>query len=791
MLAFFRRYQRIFFMFTTVIIVITFSFFGTGDSVAPTRSVVDEVVMTATDGRAVYRSEIDRMARFLATDSADKVNARGSWGFNFLNDGVVRQDILESGIGRQLIEQFREDIRGDFGSSHGRERAFVPYVHPQARFIGSEMVWATFNPELKGYYDQLQAATDPLTDDAIDARIGLFLAEKQFPAEAMRQILNYQQQQYDWVQEDPSLSRYDLNLFGYRSLSDWFGERFMHLASQFIVNAAAVAEQQGYMVTDAEVVADMLRSTQLSYQRNAQSPYLGVTNSRDYLKKQLQSMGMTENEATEIWRQVLLFRRLLDDTGQSVLVDGHMYRKLHSFARKGVEVDLYELPAELQLGRFEDLQQLEVYLDRVAERSGWDKDAPLALPGVSKSVAEVQQKDPELVEWRYLVRIAEADTEALQARVPIRDMWEWQTQNWEALKNEFPTLKVVLGDVPPLEVLDQVDASTRRRVDAHARSAIVAQHPEWIEETLEKVQAKRLRLGLRLQGGSLPIQGEVDRQALIKLLDAAPLSGESAETLPELQKFSADNRHFYRVEVLEKPSGPEILSFAEARRDGTLEAVTLVDLQQHYEKVRAGDVKAYRDTDGEWRPLREVRDDVARSRFAGIMRHVEEESARQLSGLEGKENQSPDRIVAYRLAEHMRRSLAALKADPNADVLVSKLQGIEGEEKVSQLGDQWKLVKRTLTVRRDEKGPLETEQVLQMTAGAWSNVNDDTAGVLSFYRVGEPLVAEDGLAEQMNSGQELLGHEARRGLAGRLIAELAHSPALTVDYFNVSVEAAE
>jgi hypothetical protein len=48
------------------------------------------------------RSDVDEMALFLATDSEDKMLYGGVWGLNFLNDGVVRKDFLETGLAQEL-----------------------------------------------------------------------------------------------------------------------------------------------------------------------------------------------------------------------------------------------------------------------------------------------------------------------------------------------------------------------------------------------------------------------------------------------------------------------------------------------------------------------------------------------------------------------------------------------------------------------------------------------------------------------------------------------------------------
>src|ERR1700733_10225613 len=91
MLDFFRRYQRYFFLVITVVIIISFSFFGTYSTLG-SNTWREQIAFKAINGCEVTRSDVDEMALFLATDNEDKLLYGGAWGPNFLNDGVIRKD---------------------------------------------------------------------------------------------------------------------------------------------------------------------------------------------------------------------------------------------------------------------------------------------------------------------------------------------------------------------------------------------------------------------------------------------------------------------------------------------------------------------------------------------------------------------------------------------------------------------------------------------------------------------------------------------------------------------------
>ncbi|MCB1135303.1 MAG: SurA N-terminal domain-containing protein, partial [Chlamydiia bacterium] len=276
MLEFFRRYQKFFYIVITTVIIISFSFFGTYGTLTKGGGE-DKAAFTAIDGRSIPRSELERMVVFLQTDRDDKRNLGGLWGPNFLNDGVVAHDFLETGIAAQLLSSFQTDIASDLEQRQQRERTFRPYQHPDAGFLSAELAWSYFVPDLKGAYDRLRQQEDASSPDAIAARIDLYLQERKFPASSLRQVLRYQERQYEWLRNDPRLVHEDLSLFRYHTVDDWFGTRFMHLVAQFIMNGATLATERGYSVSADEALVELMRINDRRFQEIAQNPDLEVT----------------------------------------------------------------------------------------------------------------------------------------------------------------------------------------------------------------------------------------------------------------------------------------------------------------------------------------------------------------------------------------------------------------------------------------------------------------------------------------------------------------------------------
>jgi GcvH upstream region-like protein len=798
MLDFFRRYQRYFFLVITVVIIISFSFFGTYSTLG-SNAWREQIAFKAVNGREVTRSDVDEMALFLATDNDDKMLYGGMWGPNFLNDGVIRKDFFETGLGQELALAYREDLQDDINKRLAKEKKYTLYSHPQARFLSVENVWNYFAPEMNAHFDALRAAQDGLDPDAFNHRVQLFLAEKRFPASTVRYILRYQEKQYNWLKPDEKLNQTDLSLFGYHTLEDWFGPNFTRLISEFIINAAILAEAQGYEVSKAEVLADLVRNTQLSYQQNLNNPNLGVTSPEEYLNEQLRRLNMDQARAIKIWRQVLLFRRYFHDAGANALVDNLMSQRMHQFAHQNVALDLYRLPSSLRLANYDDLQKFEVYMRAVAKQN---KSDPLALPQQFLAVAEVSKNYPELIQKRYELEVSKATQKALQARIGLRELWNWEVedQNWQVLAKQFPSLGVKAAETREqrFEALDNLDATTRTIVDAYAKQAIVKSHPEWIDQALTEAKPEKMVIGLRTQGGKMPfsgLDGKEKRQAFIKLLDEASIGAQPASGSP-LYDFTADQQVYYRIAVLNRADQPEILTFAEANADGTLNEIRDRVLEKHYLSIREQNPSLYQNEKKEWKPFKSVQDVIASQYLEKVLTALESVQ-KTLSPEQGQASWSKDQLASLRFYPYLNKIKGEIEKDlAQADQWISKQTATEEQldslANRPALADQWKIEKATLTLnRQNQENTVDVAEALALNPDDWSALKVSANGDLFFYQVKNKEMASipsNAVAEQIRQAQSLLGAEAQRQLMQQVLQELKSKNALSLAYLNTPVD---
>lgn len=801
MLEFFRRHQRYFFIIITIVIIISFSFFGTYSTLGSDQWR-EQVAFRAVDGSDVTRYELDEMALFLSSDNEDKLLYGGAWGPNFLNDGVILKDFLQTGLAEELVAAYFSDLKDDLQRRLEREKRYVLYSHPHAKFIGVENAWEYFAPGMRSAYGALRQLADPHDPKSFKARVNLFLAQRQFPAPALKQVLRYQERQYNWLNPDPNLEAIDLSLFGYHTLDDWFGPQFVRLVSEFIINSAKIAEEKGYFVSKADAWADLLHNTEMSYLQNVNKPNFGVATPTEYLNEQLRIMRMDQTRAVKIWQQVMMFRLYFHDVGNAVLVDTFVAQKFNDYTKEAVEVELYRLPEPLRIGDYATLQKFEIYLDAVSRRSK-DEKKLLALPKVFLSPVEVAKQYPELVQKKFQIEYVHVDKKHLQAKVSLKDTWAWELDdaNWKLLQKQFPDLGIKSGKSREerLAAIDALDAITRARVDAFSRSAIVDNHPEWLQKALGEASSKISVIGLRTDGGALPFQG-IDqnpdkRKELLALLTQLSVKESQADvgTL-----FSADNQNFYRIKVLAQAPREEVLTFSEALSDGTLTMLLDRALKKHYESIRQTHALLYQNQDGSWKEFPQVRDLIAESYFEDLLSAIKND--RQTYAKDKKEKTTHDEDASYRLFAHFRNGLALLKKDSSSpgvllfsEEIGGKKEGVLGVE--VPLDQQWLLEKKQVRLDRGAENPqIDLDEAFALNELEWSDIKVSTNGDIEAYQLTRKLVGEEkniAIAEQTKREQTLLSSDAQKVLMQKVLKIIKDKNAISFDYIKRQQEVEE
>ncbi|MCB1148850.1 MAG: hypothetical protein KDK48_01685 [Chlamydiia bacterium] len=780
MLHFFRKYQRFFFLIVTVVIVISFSFFGAMNVMMQT-PVEDPVAFEAVDGARIKRSELEQMAAFLASDSYDKSLYGGVWGPNFLNDGVIQKNFLQTGLAQVLAEEYPALLEADLLKRSAKEKHTTLYHHPKADFISVENAWGFLAPEMKNYYRTVVIGENPLSKPEFDARVNLYLGQRRISPQSLKQVLLYQKRQYSWLPEDPDLYRADLSVFGYHSLDDWFGPNFTRLASSVIINMAKIAEEKGYSVTDAEAYADLMRNALISYDQNKASPYVNVASAQEYLNEQLRRMHMDVRSATKLWKQVLLFRRLYEGFGDSVLVTRETFAPFAEYSGASLEGEIYSLPEALRLSSFTDLQLLQVYLDLVADGGSTGAN----LPKKFKSPKDIAKVAPELVERKYRLDVATFDLGRIQQRIPLDEMWEWQTSDagWDKLQEQYSILSVKKSGTPAerFEALESLDPSTRDQVDRTSRELMAKEDTDALSEGIANAPSEVRTLGVRLAGDS-PFKGVTSSKEIVELMETALGQGPKAEDAKaKLQNYTQDGRHYFRITVLDREPSEEILTFQDAKKQRILIKILNKKLEEHYAKLKKNDAKRYRTEGGEFQPLADVRMQIARDLFKETLENLDKAHG-------GQEPMTVEDAASLRLKNHVA---AARDAAVQGKSLEAFVRSDASDEPT--FADQWLLVKEEYRTARGEKtrGRLQEDAVFDLAADSWTEVNAPAGGDINFFHVlarGQDSL-DSAILSSGNQVQERISTEAQQSLMKKLLSDMRERQEIELDYLAARKQA--
>lgn len=795
MLEFFRKYQRYFFVVIAVVIVISFSFFGTHQAITNPKEVPDHPIGIAVDGSQMRKKEVDEISRFLWSDRMDMQLTEKRVMPNFFNDGVIRKDFLSSGLGVMLASEYFESIRDSFESRVEKHKHFRPYQHPTAPFIGVESLWGQVLPVQKENLDKFLKGNLPVDANLFSLLVDLYLGETAFPPNVLREYLMFQQKHYNWVQPDPALPQTDLNLFQCTSVQDWFGSDFMQLVSQFVHNTALIAKKKGYHVSREEARVDLFRNGYEALQAQNRSEEVDQAELSNLWKQQLMYLGMDEKAALTVWQKVMLMRRLFEDYGNAALLDSHQYQKFHSYASKSALVDLYQLPPALQLGDFNSLMKLIYYTQAVSA----EETSGMELPQKYISVQRAKKLYPELVRSRFLIEVAEVNKEDLALNVSLKEMWDWQLDpvNFKALEKEFPELAVSRATDAEsfFAALEKLSPDVHRKLDHASRLKIVDLHPEWIAAALDEASLQTKEISIAPKGSQVGLTGLENATELMQLLSVASLKGslesddQALQARSALEQYSANGKTYYRIHVLDKSPEMTLMTFAEARENGVIDKLLEEHLEKEYRKLRAQNPTPFKAESGEWKPFNEVKNEVGRLVYKDVLQDIDQKVAQVGVTVDQKRFEDLNGFYPkYSLYRYMQAALSDIRIKGQASTYLTKAHLVPEEGKLSPrpaLSDQWKIAVESKVYKNYEKSPWFDESLFAMVEKGWSTIKAPRDGKLSFFQLQEKQVPEETYLQEIKQGRQVLSVEAQRFLMTEVLDELKAKDAIHMQQIDV------
>lgn len=776
MLQLLRKYQKGIFVVVAIAVILSFSFFGTYSAITSgPRKVKDKQIGKALDGSSIYSQEIASLIRFLKTDVQD-VAVLEQGGANFLNDGVLKKDILGTGLGMMLMGHYQEEFHEDLLERMERFKTHRLYSHPDAPFVSMESVWRQFRPEIYEHYKEFVMGEDQEFTSRIETLIALYLDQSNFPPRVTRQLLYYLSQQYrNVIPFDPYIQSGDLALFYAKTAEDWFGPKFIECVAHFIHNAAVYAKEKGYKVSQEEAKASMLQTAKEALKST--NPHKTIT-SNDFSKhyaQQLYQLGLEEKQAVKLWQKVLLFRRLFDDVGHSVFLDKTLYEQFHAFAQAGVSMDAYAMQSPLRFTASRDLYEFELYMHALQHPTA-GKGHPLGIPSVFASAADVMKRFPELVQKRYVLRVASVHRDDIAREVSLREVINWKLvdENWEKLREKFAYLRPLESKEKEarFDYLEALSIEQKAEVDTYVMDAIIDQENSLVRQSLVAKSSKTETIAVPYGGQYASLPGIKDPKALLTLLDEAPLhkedtsSPEALKAQERLSYYTQDGKHYFRISIIEKSSGPELMTYQEAKERGILSRLVDHELRLTYDSYKTSPPKFLLGADGELMEFSKAKDALCRIVFRSSLKGIQE--ALRKEGFQDDEAT----IGKYRFYHHLKTEENRLRiggeyTPPSAGSLDTHTLGYR-----EPIEAQFQVIKESETYLRKTAHELFDDRVLTLREGDWATILKEGAPYAVFYNVREKVFDDKAMQKGIQNGRYILSNDAKRHLMSKLLAEM-------------------
>lgn len=741
MLNFFRKHQKIFFIFVTVIIVLSFSFFGTFSTFAGSQDTPDVEVAKLLNGAPLHQSDMIGMHHFIKHE------------VELFSDSMIEKEFFSSGLAAMLAEKYFDLIRPDIENRMMRLKHFQFYEHPQAPFISVMNVYEQFAPQIKQIYLQLIQSTE-VTPKEFALLCELYHAQKSIPPQFMHQILSYQQGQHTWIKPDPQLAHADLSIGGFHHLEDYLGPRFIEILSQFVFNAAAYAEAKGYHISKDEARAEYLFKIQQALSQT-EKKQAGLAES--YYYQLMQNTGMNEDLFLKQWQKILYCSHFLEEPAKATLLSSEEVKELYQLMKEKAKVVVYQLPKELRITDFASLMKWQVYLEAI---SGIDRKE-LYLPTQFLSAAEIEKKYPELLFRSCVVKMASINKKDLGLDIGLKEMWQWQLEekNFEWLKSQFPTLgsQNPLSDKERDAAFESIDPQMRVKIDNLTRLKMIDEHPEKIKAALENKELEQVTLHIPLKGEVPQLKGLEDISKLIEVLEAkdTPLVGE-------VFQVTYDGEHHYSMQIIEPIKEAQVMTFAQASQAGTLDLLLDQQLEAAYPQIRKNHAKLFQLEDDSWKPFEQVKDQIGEIYYQDLLQAIEKECKEVCK----TDKWTLDLYAAYRFYPYMNNIHSHLVADTD------HTDSLQSGSLEPTLADQWKLEKKELEFTRKEQLDVINEIAFTLKEREWSGLLSLKSGDFCFLTLLEKMAASEPSLEELKQMHHPLANEAKRSVMQELLALL-------------------
>lgn len=582
MLGFFRRFQRSIFIFITVMVMISFTFFGTSQSLIPSQTKAKKGdLLFSIQKRKIYTNFFDQMVHFLEIEPSFCADPFKIIDLNPLNDGVISHDFLAPQLLSSVLQG--SQFSSSFFASHAKEREYKLFASEDGKF-SMVSIWESFSPQLKHSFENYRALNENSSfTELLEAKADLALAHQRTNGEMMKSFLHY----FSSQSGKELLLPHDLSLFGYHNWSDWFGKNSIEEITKVILYGAESAKKKGLKVSKDEVVEDLFRRSCVCLHALKERGNISL-NEQQFFQFLISRSGIDKENLFQIWEDVLYFRRGMDQELNSVILDAHALESFSKVANQSITVKGLGMPEDLKFQDEKDWMEFEIYLDAV----GCKREDLLSLPEKQKELELIAKITPDLCGKRYILQVRKVEKEQLKAKVAVQELKRWQRENLDLLKTYGITTE------------RDLESGTTEKIDNFSYGQIIDLHPEWIEEALDKKEPQPIHWFCSI--------GE--KKSCLEGIDNPSSFAMVLERREKIDCYTQDQKNYYRIDCIEE-APIEVLSFQEAKQKGVLKKLVESGRYQNLQQNVQNALSRYLVKSGYLLPLEKQEQFLAKHRF--------------------------------------------------------------------------------------------------------------------------------------------------------------------------------
>lgn len=556
---FFSRNHRAFVAVILFVVAISMLFYGASVKDIAQSALPQEVVYrVGAKGheKVVTKRQIEAMKTYLSYDM----------GYGF-NDSLDRQNIfadgfflelISSSFGRKLIEGYFSLIEEGFTKRVALHRKDRMYRHPSGKFKLEDIMQRYAKSMHDGYkkvQDPLQVVSEGLMMDFID----LALLQREFKPSDMQKLalLSVRDKK---LGHDPVIDQMNFALFHTKSNAEMFGEAFMELMAQGVLEGARFARDHGYSTLYEEAEGVIMRRA-LSH-LTKKYPMVEKKEELERLKDRYEAgLGIARRDLVETAMALLTFQKMMKDVDNSVILDSMACQKLFSDKVDTLLVAKVQDSPNMAIAGVQDALELQCYLECIGKPSGF-----LQVPKSCYEKKVLFENAADLISSEYVLKLAACTREQMYRSMSQKNIWGFQTSDkgWGLLSEKFSFDKgMEMGK--RFAYLRALDAKIQDEVDLFSREKMVEERPDLAAKTLAKAELKRAEISLHAKVSSNQFGEGFDEKALLSKI-------EGLNEGQELSCYTQDNQMYFRVLVVKKPGGDEqnFPSFRQAKDKGYL-----------------------------------------------------------------------------------------------------------------------------------------------------------------------------------------------------------------------------